>query len=240
MLLSDNKTQNTDSKYNHTLSIRFYPDGFYFFVADKSNTVLTKEDVFIAGFEQLATDAIVRLLNKNISVSEQVHTAVLVYESSKYCFAPSHFVKNENDRLFFSFYEKKNQPQVFLHTGFPFWKNELIYAVPKSIADAVSQLFPQTEIAHPFNVLLEEKNLPQNNTLYLWKNKKTIDALLVKSKNLLLANGFPYNTNEDITYHILHLYEQMKLDVESFPLKFFSPDKKGLLEMLGKYIHRCE
>jgi hypothetical protein len=238
--LSGNRTQNADSKHNYTLSIRFYPDGFYFFVADKSNTVLTKEDVFIAGFEQLPADEIIRLLNKNISVSEQVNHAVLVYEASKYCFVPSHFVKNENDKLFFSFYEKENQPQAFVHTGFPFWKNELIYAVPQNIADAVSQLFPQTEIAHPFNVLLDEKNLPQNNKLYLWKNKKTIDALLVKSKNLCLANGFSYSTNEDITYHVLHIYEQMKLDVENFPLKLFSHDKKGLLEMIGKYIHRCE
>lgn len=240
MLLSDNQLLNSDIKHKYTLSVRVYPDGFYFFVVDRSNTIITSENVFAPKLESLSANEIINLLNDKIKIPSQVDNLKIVYESNRYSFVPEHFTEKIDHDLLLSFSETKSAQKI-IDIAFPFWKNRLLYSIPQNIYEAFTELFPSVRIEHSFEFLLDEKSALTSNIVYLWLNKKTIDLLVVKSGKAVLANNFEYVTNEDIVYHVLHIYELLELDIEKFSLKTLSllPEKKALVSLLKKFIPHC-
>jgi len=88
-------------------------------------------------------------------------------------------------------------------------------------------------------------NLSANHTaieVYAYVQKDHFELIVTHSGKLILFNSFLYHTAQDFIYYLLFVYEQLKLDPETTPLKLLSRIEKedSLFEQAYTYIRQVE
>lgn len=107
----------------------------------------------------------------------------------------------------------------------------LIYSIPKNVLALVESYFPNATIQHAAAFAISHylnlhKNKPGEHIhVNLWRN--TLEIVAIKNGKLLVYNTFVYQTNEDLLYFILNVYEQLALNPETVPLKISGEIEKG-------------
>lgn len=78
--------------------------------------------------------------------------------------------------------------------------------------------------------------------VYAYIQKDHFELIVAQEGKLLLFNSYLYNTAQDFIYYLLFVYEQLKLDPESTPLKLMSRIEKEdtLFEQAYTYIRYIE
>lgn len=82
----------------------------------------------------------------------------------------------------------------------------------------------------------------ENHQVFANFDDKILDIVVLKDKQLILANSFEYRSKEDALYYILFTMEQLELDVESVPLILSGAieTQSDLYEYLYQYIRYIE
>ena len=122
----------------------------------------------------------------------------------------------------------------------------LLYALPKSIATLADEIFGKHVLHHAAyytitHFLDQYKNKPGEHIhAQLWRQH--VEVTVVKNGKLITSNSFNFQTDEDLLYFILNIYEQLELNPESVPLKLAGEILKGTSrwQMLEKYIRFVE
>ena len=88
-------------------------------------------------------------------------------------------------------------------------------------------------------------DLASNSTaieVYAYVQKDHFELLVTQEGKLILFNSFLYNTAQDFIYYLLFVYEQLKLDPETTPLKLLSRIEKedSLFEQAYTYIRQVD
>ena len=78
--------------------------------------------------------------------------------------------------------------------------------------------------------------------VYAYVQKDHFELIVAQEGQLILFNSFLYNTAQDFIYYLLFVYEQLKLDAETVPLKLLSRIEKddSLFEQAYTYIRHVE
>lgn len=78
--------------------------------------------------------------------------------------------------------------------------------------------------------------------VYAYVQKDHFELIVTQEGTLILFNSFLYNTAQDFIYYLLFVYEQLKLDPETTPLKLLSRIEKedALFEQAYTYIRQVE
>ena len=107
----------------------------------------------------------------------------------------------------------------------------IVYSVPKEIQQFVDVNFLGAKIKHTSSYTISHytnlyKNKPGEHLhVQIWHNK--VEIIAIKNGKLLLINSFSFETDEDLLYFILNVYEQLELNPESVPLKVSGELEKG-------------
>lgn len=97
-----------------------------------------------------------------------------------------------------------------------------IYSVDSNLVQLLKKNFEQVAFTHHqssvINACYMEQVQRQDIHLYLNFQQDLMDCVLFTGKQLLIANSYPYLTNEDAVYFALLVAEQHALDVRSVPV----------------------
>lgn len=116
-----------------------------------------------------------------------------------------------------------------------------IFAAPQVFISTVKVLFPQAEVHHYAEYMLQAFatiNQKQKDTLYVNVHAHYIDVVHLREQELAFANTFQTEVDTDIIYFILSVAEQQKLAADKFKLVLTGDVNAGgaLLSLLKKYI----
>lgn len=121
----------------------------------------------------------------------------------------------------------------------------VLYSIPQSLKQLADNAFGNGKIKHAGSFSIEYylskyKNKPGEHMFAnLWHNK--VEVTVIKNGELVLYNIFDYQTNEDLLYALLNVYEQLPMSPEIVPLKLSGEIKKEsdawkLLETYIRYV----
>jgi hypothetical protein len=122
----------------------------------------------------------------------------------------------------------------------------VVYAVKKSIASLLDELFEFSKPRHAATFTIsyyldQYKNKPGEHVhVQLWRQH--LEVIAIKNGKLQVCSSFNFQTNEDVLYFILNIYEQLDFNPEVVPVKLSGDILKGtgLWHLLEKYIRFVE
>ena len=230
----DQQIETTTIK-QYFLSIRLRSDGFNLSVYDESSMLLSSKKVSKSLFS-LSTDEIIKLLTPEKQLNYR--TVRLICESDTYTFIPAPFFKLEEaaDILHFQFKPVKTD-QIILNR-IPKWDTVNVFSIPKTVHQALNQLFPDAIIEHHLSYFLSEcVKIQSENNVYIQIRSNTMDVVVITSGAIRLINSYNFNTPEDFTYYTLNLFDKLPLDTENCRVVLFNSDTKPELQKtLEKYM----
>ncbi len=107
----------------------------------------------------------------------------------------------------------------------------LIYSAPKALLQTVQNSFPEVKIKHAgFFTISHYHNLYKNKPgqhlhLQIWNGH--LEVIAIENGKVLLLSSFAFQTDEDMLYFTLNVYEQLGLNPESVPLKISGEMEKS-------------
>ena len=97
----------------------------------------------------------------------------------------------------------------------------LLFRMPDDISEQLNKL-PASQLAHPLAAVLEAFFLQHKNRegvqVLLNRTSGFADIVVKRDRKLLLANTFSSPAPADVLYHVLNVYEQLRLNPEQDPL----------------------
>jgi len=228
----------TDSTISnqYSLSIRISSDGFSLSVVDGSDSLISTK-IIPTILTSLSAEQITTLINKETQINyRNIH---LIYESDIYTFVPAPVFRSNEAADYLNFQQNKTtKNDIVLYNYLPVWDTVNVFAIPKAIQAALSQLFPNTIIEQHVSYFLATKVKTQHeNALFIWTRPKTLDIIAFKNGKLYLLNSYLYLTAEDFTYHTLNIIDKLSIDTDKCKVGLFNAEKKPeLKKTLEKYL----
>ena len=228
----------TDSTISnqYSLSIRISSDGFSLSVVDGSDSLISTK-IIPTILTSLSAEQITALINKETQINyRNIH---LIYESDIYAFVPAPVFRSNEAADYLNFQQNKTtKNDIVLYNYLPVWDTVNVFAIPKAIQAALSQLFPNTIIEQHVSYFLSTKVKTQHeNALFIWTRPKTMDIIAFKNGKLYLLNSYLYLTADDFTYHTLNIIDKLSIDTDKCKVGLFNAEKKPeLKKTLEKYL----
>lgn len=228
----------TDSTISnqYSLSIRISSDGFSLSVVDGSDSLISTK-IIPTILTSLSAEQITTLINKETQINyRNIH---LIYESDIYTFVPAPVFRSNEAAEYLNFQQNKTtKNDIVLYNYLPVWDTVNVFAIPKAIQAALSQLFPNTIIEQHVSYFLSTKVKTQHeNALFIWTRPKTLDIIAFKNGKLYLLNSYLYLTADDFTYHTLNIIDKLSIDTDKCKVGLFNAEKKPeLKKTLEKYL----
>lgn len=228
----------TDSTTSHqySLSIRITSDGFSLSIADGTDSLISSKTIPTI-WNSLSVDEITQLVKRETQLNYR--NIRLIYESDFYTFVPAPIFRSNEAEQHLNFQEQKTlKNDIVLYNYLPVWDTVSIFAIPKTIQVALSQLFPNTIIEHHTSYFLSAKVKTQHeNAIFIWTRQKKMDVITFKNGKLYLLNSYSYQTAEDFTYHTLNIIDKLSIDTDKCKVYLFNAEKKPELKnTLEKYL----
>jgi len=122
----------------------------------------------------------------------------------------------------------------------------VLYAINKEWLSVIQKYFDNVKTKHAGSFVIEYymnryKNKPGEHIFAnIWHQK--VEIVVIKNGKLQLYNIFDYQTDEDLLYAILNVYEQIPLSPETIPLKVSGKLKRNthVWQLLETYIRYVE
>ncbi|OFY21664.1 MAG: hypothetical protein A2W98_03285 [Bacteroidetes bacterium GWF2_33_38] len=163
--------------------------------------------------------------NEDVLFQRKYKKVKVLYYTEKFTFVPTPlFDKNNLNKYISLNFDTNNTERLMI--------NELHNAEAVNIF-SVSEKKIQLLEAYFANVKIYHQSLPVVETsLVTYKNKTKVfkvivdvhdnsfDLLVIKGRKLILFNTFSYSTDDDFSYFILLVYEQLKLNPEETEIIF--------------------
>jgi Protein of unknown function (DUF3822) len=97
-----------------------------------------------------------------------------------------------------------------------------IYRVPADLVRLFSEKFPMARCRHENTVLLQQLRdraeiLPASH-VYLQVYPHQVTVTVIRDRQFILLQSYPYDIPEDVSYHLLNAAEQLELDPDQVPV----------------------
>lgn len=232
----ENKMHNT-----YSLSIRFASDGFSLSVYDQNKDVISRKQIN-ENFFEMSDTKIVDILADITELQQNFASARIIVNSYKYCIIPAQLFDTQSATKYFEFqFGKISANEQMLFNALPVASAVIVFSVPSMLYNALHPILPEINIehhlSHVFNdfVMLNEKVM-----LHLWLNKNSFDALLINKGQLMLANHFDYETNDDFVYHAANILKEFGADKSNAEIMIYSKNNcDELTALCNKYLAVC-
>jgi hypothetical protein len=145
-------------------------------------------------------------------LGSKFHKVFVMLVDSRYTLIPEAFFKENTFGLFLETTQKIDSVDEVLNFKLKNTPAHVVFAFPKSLYDIIGKRFYNPVIANQL-VPLVDFNLSKNckSRLYVECHSNFIDIALIDEKNILLANSFPIETENDILYHLVNVCKQQEM-----------------------------
>ncbi len=208
---------------NYKLSIQVSLDGFYFSIVNPQlNRLLALDHLpLYLSTEKFIGRRLEEWLTNNEILQKKFAETIIYYHTPKFTLIPSEFYN----------YEKKNKVAALVlgrQNGFIYHDNylagekvNLVFAIPASLPDILSQYMPGIKLLHPLHAMEQELHKLAGNSgshLLLYFHGKSFYLLLHSAEQLLSVNSFSWFNSSDVLYYTLSLMKHLKTDPSSTAL----------------------
>lgn len=242
--------QELTSQYN--LSIRVEPDGLSFSVyAPFLSKFIGLESVKFTGHEELLSKPVVEADTEDIRnfvgqhpwlLNPFRHTCLIVC-SQVYTFIP-HVLYNEQERnTYLSFVHQFENPETvsaqFLNSA-EAW---VVYGLSRNLFQTLKTMYSDASMIHHAGAFIETilpryRHSQLQNPVFVNISKGFFDIVILGEGKLRYCNSFNWKTNEDVSYFLIFVLDQLGLNPENVQVLLsgnVSPDS-GLFSLLYRYI----
>lgn len=227
-------TDSTTAANFYRLYLRMASDGFSLSVFDQANTLLSAKKVSAALYS-LSLEELITLIETETTLNYQ-HIYIIV-ESELYTIIPDAIFRIDEATDFLQLEHKPTKTDSILFNKIPSMGIVNVFAIPGTLHNALTHLFPGEVIEHQISWFIADKVKIRNEScVYAWVRNKTFDVVAVKDGNLQLINSFSYLTPEDFSYFTLNIFDKLSLDIQECPVYLFNAgNKPELAKTLEKY-----
>lgn len=204
----------TDKSYS--LSIRMSPDGFSLSVYSEDNDLLSSERHSIDNAD------LTQCLGSVCASLPGVKSVSLVVVTDTYTLIPAILYDADKAKDFLQLqHPALTEASQVLHTYYQHAGSMLIYAFDKQVIKAVQTIFPQISIQHHLHQLIEANQKAIGEQLSLWLRSGEVDCLASRDNSIQLLNSYPWQTEEDIIYHVLNMLHHLHFKQETIQITIY-------------------
>lgn len=170
----------------------------------------------------------------------------LGYYTPKFTLVPQSLFSAEDITSYAKFQFELEDDDVLKYDVLPTHGVVVLYAVNKNIAELVAELFESSKPRHAATFTISYyldlyKNKPGEHVhVQLWRQH--LEVIAIKNGKLQVCSSFDFQTDEDVLYFILNIYEQLDFNPEDVPVKLSGEILKGtgIWQLLEQYIRFVE
>ncbi len=237
-----------ESNMHHSvLFIHFSSDTIKIVLASKNTNAVfglrvleVKDDIFSKNSTEIKT-----LLNA-LEIDNQEYSSIkIIIENNCHALIPEALFAGEKAESFLKLNIplQKNQKVLFNRLQ----KNMVsIFAMNEIFYDALKSIFPQSEIIHETEILLQlfysSYQKENKDTLFVHAHETYIEIAHLKNNDLNFLNTFKIEADTDIVYFILSVTELLKLNQDKLQVNLFGnlSNTGSLVGLMKKYISHVE
>jgi hypothetical protein len=234
---------NLTEKYK--LSIQVSLDGFYFSIIHPETKKLLALDHLPA---KLSSDKFIgrRLeewFTSNEILQKKFAEYFIYYHTPKFTFIPSEFYSFEKQDKVAALVLGRQIGFIFNDNYIPGAAGNLVFAVPSSLPEVLSEYMPGIKLQHPLYTMdheLQKIARMHENNLLLYFHEKSFYLLLYTAEKLLAMNSFSWFNSNDVIFYALSLLKQLRINPGSTVLFLageINPNSEQHIE-LKKYFNR--
>ncbi|MBP1676105.1 MAG: hypothetical protein H6Q20_664 [Bacteroidetes bacterium] len=220
------------------LSIRVTTDGFSLSSYDPSHT-LGSSKTASANIWEISELELLNLLSDEEMFQLSYNSVRLIVETDFYALIPEAFYSDALASQFI-FGIRDSIPKNFktISNKLLAWNAVLVYAVPEAVHAAFGKILPDIETEHHVLAYINDSvPLDGGTSVHINLRKNCFDAVVLKNGALQMINTYNTESNEDIAYYVLKIYDQLQLSAEECPIQVQSEKSKtAIISVLKKYI----
>lgn len=220
----------------YSLSIRISSDGFSLCVYDQKRTIISRKNIKSEQGNDI-TEFLQNILANNGEIHQKYKDTAIICESGYHTIIPEVFHKIESEREFLKLQHPSlpDSCRVF-HNKISGQQSVLIFGLEQNITQLFAGYFQQlTPESHLVNILHKIIDKGDDKTT-VWIRPEEIDCIVYKDHKIILLNKYPYQSSEDIVYHLLNIHQQLDLNPDEFISEVFSDGNLMTEKLLIKYV----
>ncbi|MEO6905685.1 MAG: DUF3822 family protein [Ginsengibacter sp.] len=114
-----------------------------------------------------------------------------------------------------------------------------IYRVPTTILEVIQNQFPDASNMHHYSLLMRKSTLGNDHLSVIFYAQKII-VCLIKDDKHQLVNTFDYQTPEDVSYVLLNICDQFKIENAHLIISGLLEENSPLYKEIYKYFNQID
>lgn len=215
------ETFNSLNSEHYKLTLQILPDGYSYTMLDsvRKKYVLLKH--FKISNSENSLNEIISLINNDELLKLKFENSRAFIFTNKVTIFPNSFSQKDKISHFtnFNFGESNNSEDFVCKSSFD---SNMAFSIPNSIKEVLSSINCTLFFPHAITVILEaQKECLQKESvsgIYLNLLNNNAQIVVIKDNKLQLFNIFPFQTDEDLCYFMVYLFDLFKFDKENIPV----------------------
>ena len=227
------------------LSIQISLNGLCYTVLDipKGKYVLLKVHHFFLKRPRLLFKHVNEAMELDDIFNHEFKSTEILYATRKFTLVPQSFYSKVSAEKYIWFNNSEERGYVIGKNLFPKAGCWCIFDIPQNLSDFLSSKFPKVTLKHNFFPLVEgtlKRNRAYAGQCQVHLNffRDHFEMIVILGSSLVFCNMFSYITDRDILYHVLLVFEQLKLSSETTELIVHGhlPQVSPVFHLFKKYV----
>lgn len=240
--------QETGNKSNnpYSLSIRFYTDGFSFFICNpQSDKNFTQTDFPVTESSPFLP-TLTRALEEYAPLKERKYTIISALFHGPVSHVPLEMFHKEHRQLLYELTCSRIPESNIHYNILPHLEIAELFAIPKETEQLLLEHFPTIHFYAQNSMVLErsvqQTGREQRPALYVYFYAGYMLLFRYREKKLLFANEFRINAGKDALYYILNVWKSLEMDPRNDVCTLIQPENgpAQLSAELTQYIRNIQ
>lgn len=208
------------NQIHYNLSIRVTAGGFSFFVTEAMSGDLMHREDFSKPEGESVGATLSQMLQRPTLQRHAYDTVRVVIDSDSTCIPLEEFHRDEITNLYkFVFSDADLDSNLVSYTLLPQIDVVEAYTVPRDVYDAVRAVYPEAAFTNSYATVLErvaqfcKRRNPIKRPLFAYVQQDQLFVFSIFQDQLLYANGFTLENNQNGLYFLLSVWKELGLDV---------------------------
>lgn len=217
-------TKTIENISKRKLSIQFSLDGFSFCISNFEDTIYHFSKYSFddkINTPEILLERIKRVFKNDNNLQDDFESVQVIHQNNLNTLVPSQYFQENSLKNYLDYNIKTISTDFITYDNLDSLDIKNVYVPYVNINNFLFQNFGEFDYHHHSTVLIGKlsKLASQNSTdVFVNLFSDTMDVVVFHQNMLQFYNSFEFETKEDFIYHILFIFEQLKLDPNKIAL----------------------